>query len=48
MMEKILLILTLLACPLSMFAMGAIGWFTAKVLRRGDRDETTTAAGADA
>ena len=43
-MEKLLLLITLLACPLGMLAMGAIGWFTAKVLRRGDRTESTTAA----
>jgi len=43
-MEKLLLLITLLACPLVMLAMGAIGWFTAKVLRRGDRTESTTAA----
>jgi hypothetical protein len=41
-MEKILLLLTLLACPLGMLALGAIGWFTAKVLRRGDMADTST------
>jgi hypothetical protein len=41
-MDKILLLLTLLACPLGLLAMGAIGWFTAKVLRRGARSEPPT------
>jgi hypothetical protein len=41
-MENIPLLLTLLACPLGMLAMAAIGWFTAKVLRRGARSEPTT------
>jgi hypothetical protein len=42
-MDKILLLLPLLACPLMMLAMGAIGWFSAKVLRR-DRDAKTDSA----
>jgi hypothetical protein len=34
----------LLACPLAMLAMGAIGWFGTKLRRRGDRTDTTTGA----
>lgn len=34
-MEKALFILILLACPVGMLAMGAIAWFSSKVLRRG-------------
>jgi hypothetical protein len=40
-MKDILLVLALLACPLSMLAMGAVAWASAK-LDRGRREPTTT------
>jgi hypothetical protein len=42
-MHNILLFLPLLACPLMMLAPGAIGWFAAKVLRRGRDAKADTA-----
>jgi hypothetical protein len=42
-MDKLSLLLPLLACPLMMLAMGAIGWFTAKVLRRDRAAKADTA-----
>ena len=39
-MDKALLALGLLACPLSMLAMGGIAWIAGKT-RRGDHNSTT-------